>query len=107
MIREIIEQVDSIISKEEEELIRLANKRYELALKAAVKEFEALTGLGPDIKFDSESAHKIINKALDAFNEEYEKLTEPIQKAMLKSYDLGLKETGKIIEESEERDETK
>lgn len=103
-IREVIEGVDNIISEDEEELIRLVNKRYEEALKAAIGEFKQLTELGSEAKFDSKEVEQIINKALDAFNSEYDKLTEPIQKAMSKAYDLGLKETGKIIEESEKDD---
>jgi hypothetical protein len=100
MIREVIEQVDNIISNEEEILIRLANERYDLALKAAVKEFKAMEKLGPDEKMDGEAVQKIIGKALDAFNQEFDRLTEPIQKATLRCYDLGLKETGQIIEEA-------
>jgi hypothetical protein len=101
-INEIVEQVDSLISLEEEELIRLANERYEAAIAAATKEFKDLQKLDPSEKLGGEAAQKIISKALDAFNEEYEKMSDPIKKAMLKAYNLGLKETGKIIEAEKE-----
>lgn len=99
LINEVFEQVDALISDEEQELIRLSNERYDGALKAAIEEFKLLLQV-EGVKASNPKVQDITKKAMEAFDKEFKRLTEPIIKATLKAYDLGLKETGQIIEES-------
>ncbi len=62
---------------------------------------EKLRELKPE-EINKENVKKILEDVTLAFDEEFDKLAEPVRKAMLESYDEGLKETGAILSELNE-----
>ncbi len=96
-LRRIIESNDQKLKVREQKLIRDIDIAYEKAVKEAIKEFKYLEKLNPDVKPSNSQVKKILIKALNAFQEEYNSLIEPIKKAMEESYGDGLSEAGQIL----------
>jgi hypothetical protein len=96
-LRLLIEQNDSKLTRTEGKLKREIDRIYEKAVAEAVKEFKALEKTHPNAKANSAKVKKIIDKVWKAFEKEFEKLVEPIQKETFNCYDEGLEETALAV----------
>lgn len=64
--------------------------------EAVAKASEKLKELKPE-EVTRESVKWVLDEVSASFSTEFEKLAEPFRKAMIESYDEGLKETGIIL----------
>ena len=95
--RQLIEQNDEDLSKRETELIRNVNKAYKEAIMQAVKEFQYLAKINPLIKPSSEQVKKIVARVIESFSSEFNKLSEPFRKELLRQYEKGLVEAAQLL----------
>ena len=91
----LIKQNDGKLKEREEVLITRINIAYEKAIKNAIKEFKELEQI--DSKVSTAQVKKILERALNAFSEEMDRLVSPIAEATQDSYEEGLNETGQIL----------
>lgn len=68
--------------------------------EAVAKASEKLKELKPE-EVTRESARRVLDEISASFSAEFEKLSEPFRKAMIESYEEGLKETGIILSKRE------
>jgi len=96
-LQNVIEQNDVDLKNREDALIQKVNHAYDNAVKEAIKEFQYLSKLNPDVKPSRAQVGKILDRTIGAFRGEFETLVDPFQKELVAQYEAGLREASQIL----------
>ncbi len=97
LLKQLISQNDTRLKKAEDKLTKQVDQIYNRAVVRATEEFKALEKLSPDAKVDSKEVRAIVQRAIKAYDEEFEKLVKPFEEEISKCYDESLEETSLLI----------
>jgi TRAP-type C4-dicarboxylate transport system substrate-binding protein len=95
-VQTLIEMNDTKLKNREDRLLQEVNQVYDKAVEKATEKLKELNSE----ELTRESVKRVLEEVSVSFSLEFEKLAEPFRKAILESYDEGLKETGNILEEN-------
>ena len=95
-VMKLIKNNDVLIRKREDVLMSEINEVYIQACKKALNKFKVLK----DSKETSvtKEISKVLDKTMEAFSNEFNKLVKPVTLSTQESYEEGLREAGQLIE---------
>jgi hypothetical protein len=97
LLKQLVGQNDTRLKKAEDKLTKEVDQIYKRAVAKATEEFRALEKVSPDAKVDSKEVRAIIQRAMKAYDKEFEQLAGLFQAEITKCYDESLEETSLLI----------
>jgi len=100
-LKKLIGENDAKLTTLENQLVDEINEVYDAAIKAAIVKFKSLEKMPDSKKVSSDDVQHILNETMTAFSKRFNKLVNPIKEAMLVCYEQGLKETARILAQTD------